>query len=142
MKRRVIAAITAAAVAISTVAPTTAGAWGRNEQDALKFALGGIALGLILNEATKDQRQTKSYTYQRPTPVRGGKVIPGECLYRVKTNAGPRDVVSSSCMADFGLSRNLPRECAFDIRGYDGRSKVYGPRCLGQYGWRVSQSRY
>ena len=53
-----------------------------------------------------------------------------------------REVVSARCMREFGLSRGLPSECAFDIRTSVGRRTVYGPQCLSDYGYRVASIRY
>lgn len=168
MKSRLIAAVTAAAVALGGLAATPAAAWSKREQDALKIILGAAAVGLIINEMDKngrDRRAPRSQGYVPPfgsgdgyyrdrngydddwrddynrRKVRRDYRVPAECVYDVRTSNGWRDVVSASCMRQFGLSRDLPRECSFQIRTNGGRSTVYGPNCLESHGWRVAGRR-
>lgn len=163
MKSRLIAAVTAAAVALGGLAATPAHAEKRNN-DALKIILGAAAVGLIVNELNKSNRNSRSDRAQVYVPPFGNddgyyrqqdgyrdwryddnryrnsrsQRIPSECIYDVRTSDGRRDVVSASCMREFGLSRSLPQECAFQIRTNGGRSTVYGPNCLSRYGWRIA----
>lgn len=179
MKSRLIAAVTAAAVALGGLAATPVSAKDHRDNDALKIILGAAAAGLIINELNKNggnRRAQPAQIYVPPFGNDGGygdgyyrnrdgyfgdgnhggrdgyqrnwnrsdqhrsrrsHRVPAECVYEVRTSNGWRDVVSSSCMRQFGLSRSLPRECGFQIRTNGGRSTVYGPNCLERYGWRV-----
>lgn len=139
MKSRIIAAVAAGAVALSTALATPAAAWSEREQNALAAILGALAVGAIINDLDKDNNKRRHPP--RNEPVRA-RVIPGECVYQVRTNRGMRDVVSPRCMDEFGLAHRLPAECAFDVRVKGKNRTVYGPRCLGQYGWRVGEARY
>jgi hypothetical protein len=134
MKNRLITAVAAAAVAVSGMSATPAAAWGEKEQNALALILGLGVAGAILNDMEDGKHRPK------PTPARY-KVIPSECVYEVKTRKGYRDVVSKSCVAEFGLKR-LPAECAFDVRTRNGTRTVFGPRCLQDFGYRIEDARY
>lgn len=181
MKSRLIAAVTAFAVALGGLAATPALAEKRRDNDALKIILGAAAVGLIINELDKNGRGGRAQPAQIFVPPFGNDDgyyrnrdgyfgdrdgyyrdrdrdgynrdwhrdrdqnrsrrahrVPSECVYDVRTSNGRRDVVSASCMRQFGLARSLPRECSFQIRTNSGRSTVYGPNCLKRYGWRVS----
>jgi hypothetical protein len=163
MKSRLIAAVTAAAVALGGLAATPADAWSKREQDALKIILGAAAVGVIINQLDKQDRNDRARRapvhdapfgyddgYYRDRgdwrrhddrQVRRSHRVPEECVYDIRTSNGRRDVVSASCMRQFGLSRGLPRECAFEIRTRKGNTPVYGPNCLESHGWRVAGRR-
>lgn len=176
MKSRLIAAVTAFAVALGGLAATPAAARNHRDNDALKIILGAAAAGLIINELQKNggnRRVEPAQVYVPPfgstdrydrdgyyrnrdgyfgnddgyyrrdwrgdeDRTRRSHRVPSECVYDIRTSDGRRDVVSASCMSQFGLSRSLPRECSFQIRTNGGRSTVYGPNCLERYGWRVA----
>lgn len=151
MSRQLIALTTAAALALSgfTAAPAEA-----KSKDALKLLLGAAAVGLLLNQLSKNNAQAVT---RRPDPKRGDndfdydgdyrqsvarQTIPSECLMDVTVNGRLREVVSSRCAREFGLAQQLPAECAFDVRTNAGSRSVYGPQCLRDYGYRVEVARY
>lgn len=151
MSRQLIALTTAAALALSglTAAPTEA-----KGKDALKILLGAAAVGLLLNQLSKNNPQAVT---RRPDPKRweddfdydgaylpsaAQQAIPSECLMDVTVNGRLREVVSSRCTREFGLTQQLPAECAFDVRTNAGSRSVYGPQCLRDYGYRIETARY
>lgn len=144
-KTRLIALVSAAAIALGAAAPASA----LDDRDALRLILGAAALGLIINEASKDKRRpapnaTRYYNngwwydddYRRPS--RRPALIPAECTFPIRTNNGPRNVVSARCLNEFGIARKLPRECAFDVRVRGEMRRVFGARCLEQNGFRIA----
>jgi len=139
MKSRIVAAVAVAALALGSITATPAAALGKNERDALKFALGAVALGLIIKEIDDNKKKKKG---KHRYGAHGGKVIPEACVYDIRTRDGLREVVSARCVAEFGVSGRLPEACAFDIRTDGGHRTVYGPRCLREYGYRVGDARY
>jgi hypothetical protein len=136
MRNRIIATITAAAIGLGGLTATPAAAWGDREQNALALILGLGVAGAILHEAEKKKRKR-----QTPVSVPAQKIIPGECVYDIRTSAGLKSVVSRSCVAEFGLTR-LPADCAFDVRSQSGVRSVYGPRCLQDFGYRIGGGQY
>jgi hypothetical protein len=156
MKRHLIAAVAALSVGLGglTAAPAAAG----DDEKALLLLLGLGAAGLIYQDAQRRKRGEDpqvgrwNNTWDQPghhgddwrkdrrhRPTRA--VIPGECVYDIRTGQGSRDVVSRGCAAEFGLT-HLPADCAFDIRGNGGTRTVYGARCLRDYGYRIEDARY
>lgn len=141
MKSRLIAAVAAASLALTSMAATPAQALSDRERDALKIIAGAVILGAIINEAQKDKKEKKRK--RDPEPVRyRNRIVPAACVYDVKSGKGRRDVVSRACMEDYGLARRLPADCAFEIRTNRGNRLVYGPRCLEDYGYRIEGVRY
>lgn len=151
MSRQLIAITTAAALALSSFTAVPAEA---KSKDALKLLLGAAAVGLLLNQLSKNQAQAVT---RRPDPKReeddfyydddyrrtaAHQTIPSECLMDVTVNGRLREVVSSRCAREFGLAQQLPAECAFDVRTSAGSRSVYGPQCLRDYGYRVEVARY
>lgn len=146
MFRPLIAAATAVSLALSPLAASDAAAFDRSDRDAMRLLLGAVALGLIFNEAVKDDDRSGRVYRHSPAPLyrhdnrRTDRVIPRSCIDRVHTHEGRRDVVSGQCMADHGLARTLPRSCAFEIRGHGGRHLVYGESCLLRKGFRIARA--
>ncbi|MGB3148114.1 MAG: hypothetical protein WBA91_10215 [Paracoccaceae bacterium] len=149
MKRQFTAFVTAAALAMATVTAQPVLAKDQTAQDISKVLLGAAIIGLILNESKKNNRSTTTsraravdwddgYSKKR---IRA-RTVPAECLMDVRINNRLREVVSSRCMREFGLSRGLPSVCAFDIRTSVGPRTVYGPKCLRDKGYRIADSRY
>ncbi len=151
MSRQLIAFTTAAALALSGFTAAPAEAKGK---DAIKLLLGAAAVGLLLNQLSKNNAQAAT---RRPDPTRGGndydydgdyrqsaahQTIPSECVMDVTVNGRLREVVSSRCAREFGLAQQLPAECAFDVRTTAGSRSVYGPQCLRDYGYRIEAARY
>lgn len=139
MKSRIVAAVTAGAIALSAAFSTPAAAWSEKEQNTLTTILAIIAAGAIVKEMGDDNKKPRHTPHREPARAR---IIPAECVYDVRTNRGPREVVSPSCMKEYGLARRLPDECAFEVRVKHKTRTVYGPRCLAQHGWRIGQYRY
>ena len=144
-KTRLIALVSATAIALGAAAPASA----LDDRDALGLILGAAALGLIITEANKDKRRSApnvtryddGYWYDddyRQRPSRRHALIPAECAFKVRTHDGPRNVVSARCLNEFGIARRLPRECAFDVRVRGDMRRVFGARCLERNGFRIA----
>lgn len=120
MKRQLIAFATATALALSGFA---APAEARNKKnDMIKLLLGAAAVGLILNqmnqgkaEAVTPRPKPDDWNNRYPYPA-VGRSVPAECVMDVTVNGRLREVVSSRCLREFGVARQLPADCAFDIR--------------------------
>jgi len=169
MKSRLIAAATAAALALGSITATPAAALDRGERTALTLLLGAAAVGLIISENNKkrDNRQVSRGTVYDPyyydnngrfrrddddhdNRFRRGeddhdnrrfRTIPAQCERSVRGHDGGRNVVSARCLRDVGYRRDLPEHCAFDLRDGGRRNTVYGVRCLRQEGFRIGQNR-
>jgi hypothetical protein len=152
MKSRLIALVSAAALAFGAAAP--ASALSDQDRSALALILGAVVVGAIINDANKKKKRDDP-----PVVTRYGndgwydnrhdddrdrwdrkhrRAIPAQCSFQVRGNYGRRDVVSARCLSEFGMGRNLPRDCAFDVR--DGREirRVYGARCLMDNGYKIA----
>lgn len=160
MKSRLIAATTAAALALGSITATPAVALDRSERTALTLLLGAAAVGLLLsNNKRKDDRRVTRGTgydpyyydngyydnrYRRGDDDRDNRrfrTIPAQCERAVRSYDGRQDVVSARCLRDAGFRRDLPERCAFDLRDGGRRTTVYGSRCLRQEGFRIGQNR-
>lgn len=152
MLNRLTLLAAAAAVALTPALAAPAAAKPKND-DVWKFVLGAAALGLIINEVNKDNRDRKPRVerHHDPEPFPGFRrddrrdgrwLIPPQCVETVRTREGWREVVSGGCMADFGLARGLPRACAFEVRSPWGPRTVYGETCLQRQGYRIGQDRH
>ncbi len=167
MRTRLIALVSAAAIAVGAAAP--ASALSEREQNALALILGAVAIGAVINEANKnntrrapvttrgdsgywtDGRYRDDHGYptddryrddddQHPK-FRKGRTIPYACTFPIRSNGGRQSVVSARCLSEFGIDRHLPRDCAFNVRvGYENR-RVYGARCLQRNGFKIAGSR-
>ncbi|PPB79630.1 hypothetical protein LV82_02646 [Albidovulum inexpectatum] len=151
MKRMMISALAAIAVAMAGLAPAPALSADRN-QEALGVLLGAAAIGLLINEISKDNDKkkvsksgstqtrrlddwkTESHRDKRPGRYHP-RAIPAACVFPV----GGRDVVSARCMEEFGVRSHLPDGCGFKIRTRWGKRTVYDTRCLRNYGFRFDR---
>lgn len=158
-KPRLVALISAAAIALGATTP--AFALNEREQNALALILGAAAIGAIINDANKDKNRKRAadvtryqdhrwdhdgrWDHRYDDDNRGFRrpraTIPAQCTFPIRGGHGPRTVVSSRCMNQFGFARKLPRDCAFDVRIGHNRERVYGAQCLEQNGFRVAGRR-
>ena len=123
------------------------------------------AVGLIISESNKNKKKRQAaevarnpgygYDYRREDYGTGFRrpeewqpghhnrraIVPAQCVFSIRGSHGPRDVVSSRCLSEYGLDRRLPRDCAFEIDTGWGSRTVYGARCLRQNGFRISELR-
>jgi len=166
MKSRLIAAATAAALALGSLSATPATALDSGERTALTLLLGAAAVGLIVSNNNKRKNDVNRSTVYDPyyqgnngrfrrdddhdNRFRRGfddhdnrrfQTVPEHCQRSVRGNDGRRDVISARCLRDAGFRRSLPAHCAFDVRDKGRRDTVYGARCLRQEGFRIGQSR-
>lgn len=157
--KRLITLTAAAVIALTSFAATPAAALSDRERDALGIVAGVVVLGTILNSADNDRARDdrRGYTTQadydyynkrdnRFDDDRRGKpradrrkVIPGECVSRVRTRNGMRDVAFERCLSREGFDRRLPQDCAFNIRTDRGVRTVYGAQCLRNEGYRIGR---
>lgn len=155
MRTRLIALVSAAAIAVGAAAP--ASALSEREQNALALILGAVAIGAVINEANKNNNRRAPVTtrgdygywsdgryryYDDEHPkYRKGRTIPQACTFPIRSNGNRQSVVSARCLSEFGIDRHLPRDCAFNVRvGHENR-RVYGTRCLQRNGFKIAGSR-
>jgi hypothetical protein len=145
MKNRIIAAVTAIALTLTSAAATPAMAQDKGN-DALKVLLGAAAIGLLISQANKNKRDDKpkvtrntQYGHWQPNRNYGHdkRRIPAQCVFSVRGH----DVVSSRCLQEYGVARNVPSGCAFVINTSWGKRTVYGSRCLRDRGYRIASYR-
>lgn len=164
MTRRLIAAITAAALALGPMGATTASALDRKDRNALALILGAATLGIIIHENNKDKKKAakivsrnnqKHHRHYDDDKHRHKKhkghygyreqnrhaVVPAECVFPIRVRDGRRNVVSERCLTETRSARRLPKECSFQIRDQWGGRTVYGARCLKDRGWQIANVR-
>lgn len=151
MKRMMISALAAIAVTMAGLAPAPALSADKN-QEALGVLLGAAAIGLLINEISKDDdrkkasksgaAQTRRLDDWKTETHRDGwrrkyhpRTIPAACVFPVSG----RDVVSARCMEEFGVRSRLPDKCGFRIGTRWGKRTVYDTRCLRHYGFRFDR---
>jgi hypothetical protein len=146
-RRRLLAGLTAGAVALTVVLGTVAPARADDNRDLVK-ALAAIAIiGVIAHEAGKD-RDPEPVEHRRDDDRRHGgwqppryqpqprPRIPAACAIEIEGRDRRNLVVyAESCLRDHGIDR-LPRGCARDIRYYGRFDRVYSERCLSEAGFR------
>ncbi|MCB2136374.1 MAG: hypothetical protein KDE08_10585 [Rhodobacteraceae bacterium] len=155
MKNRLIAAITATAIAMTSAMSTPALADSKTDKQVLTLLLGAAALGILLNESKKNDRLAttplpddryvppfqRDHDYDREgswMKWHKKRLLPSRCAYQMRNKYNHGEVVSYRCLADYGLHRRLPKECGFDIRGRRGTEFVYGAKCLIRNGYRFA----
>lgn len=153
MKSRLIALVTATALAATSMTANPAVARDNKDQRTLAIILGALAVGAIIANENQKQRapvyappspppQRQSDWHHRRDEWRDRPVIPATCVDEVRTRDGRRAVVSRGCLQDFGLLRRMPSECAFDVRTRYGTRPVFGRQCLVDRGFRIEGARY
>lgn len=172
MKSRLIAAVTAVAIAFTSATAAPAFADSRTDKQVLTLLLGAAALGLILNESKKkkerraatvsrdispflppvgrdrdrrwdrDRYRDHDWDRRRGHNDRRHRLLPARCAYELKNYNGRSRVVSRQCLADYGMHRGLPRECAFEAKGKRGWGTVYGARCLHRNGYKIANIQF
>lgn len=136
MSRKLIAAVTAFAIALTGMTTTPASAL--SEAETRRLLLGALALGLIINELDKPDRR----------PVQGAPVytrdrraiIPAACIAQVRNRGRVTDVVTQRCVEQSGLRVRLPRDCGLWINRHGHRSVVYATSCLSENGFRIGRN--
>lgn len=143
MFRKLTATLAAAAVALTGITATPAFAIGEREEDILKLMLGAGAIALLVDRANDKKRQADHNRYRHDYRHDArGRIIPGECVFDVRTRDGRRNVVGKRCVEQSGFRGRLPQDCAFQIRTNRGPTTVYGQRCLRDRGYRIEAARY
>ncbi|WP_415183751.1 hypothetical protein [Phaeovulum sp.] len=156
--KRITSAIAIAAIVLGGLTATPAAAWTKSEQQLLGVVAGALVLGTIIHEKNKkeDRREQANkipsrndwddgYYNRYPDRhhdrynKRQDRVLPENCVTKVKTRDGKREVLSARCLAREGKDRALPQACAFDIRADRSRKTVYGKRCLQDRGYRIGR---
>lgn len=151
MKNRIIAMITATALAVSGAGQASA-----DEDLALKLALGALGAGILAQQIDRnrdpaplpvdgiwgndDWRWQETPTWQSGKHRR--KTIPGACVFDARVHGDWREFVAPGCLEDFGLRANLPRSCKEMVRTNRGRINAFDLPCLEHKGYRVRWSRW
>ena len=133
--KRLMAGLTALAVAASLMLATAAPSYADKRGDDLAKALAAaIVLGLIVNNAKKHKPAPAPVPH--PVPVKKPRV-PGVCAIEIDSDDGyPVVAYSESCMRDEGFDYRLPN-CARSVRIYGQRDRIYSAKCLRDAGFRV-----
>lgn len=150
MKRTILTAVTAAALALSPMA--TAPARAADAHDIIGTILGVAALAAIANELNEDRspqygRSSRRVTYDDGRYGRNGsydrnrryaQVLPGECLRVLDGGRTDSIVFPERCLNSNGIrTSRLPQRCESTVRTRQGRLDVYHARCLADAGWRL-----
>ena len=139
--RPLIAMAIAASLVLSPVTTNSAQAHGRPAGND-NFIAAMVALGLLgLIITNENGRRGGSAGSGQWVPA--SKRLPGECLKTYRTTRGDKAYFGKSCLRNnFRWWRDLPDRCERSIRitnryGHISSRKVYRPRCLLDYGYRV-----
>ena len=146
MTRRFIAALVAASLALTGLSAVPARADG---DDALRAILGLTALYAIaksIENNNDDHRKPPPVTvFRKPVPHTGpgpygtyrrDRYLPTECLRRVETRHGPRQIFTERCLRREGV-HHLPQACEIRVKGRGGKNTAYDARCLQRSGFRL-----
>lgn len=156
--RKVIAVITAAALAITGIGATPLQANGYNSERALAALLGLAVIGAIVANERKDrknlepqvQRQALPHVQQhilkpshiapRPLPQRARLApLPGQCLRFLDNTHGPNRVFGARCLQrNYQAAQWLPRNCLRQFQTNRGWREGYGARCLRHEGYEIA----
>jgi hypothetical protein len=132
MYRRFIATITAASIAITAMGAVPAFAGDRDTARALAAILGLAVVGKIIHDKNKDDR----VRVQRHTPHH--KAHKKHKQY--KANKPPRyNDVKPRPLPKRVNRKLLPGECLRSFRGYNGKVRMFGRKCL-RNNYRFAQS--
>lgn len=146
MRHRLTALAAATAVALTTAFAAPAPARSETGDALWTYILGAAAVGILLNEAGRDNDRRAHRPGDRRdwhrSDGRFQRIIPSQCRISVRTRDGRRDAVSAGCLADFGRDRGLPQSCALRVRTPDGPRTAYGEACLERNGYRIGQDRH
>ena len=167
MRRVILTAITATAIALSPAA--TAPAKAADAHDILGAVLGLAAIAAIASNArasgsTTTRAQPTHRTYHGnnnrrqpyfygsnsrrqpyfPTRTQRPKanVLPGQCLRVLDGRKNDGIVFTEPCLRRNGISqKRLPSRCESRLRTREGRLDVYRARCLADAGWTLPRIR-
>lgn len=152
MKRPILTALTATALALSTMAPAPAKA--ADTKEILGAILGIAAVAAIAKEIKDDRDDRRNRSNRRvhyddgrygQFPNRGrhdrwrdSRVLPGQCLRVLDGGRHDGIVFPARCLNNNGVrTRDLPRRCETEVRTRQGRMDVYRARCLADAGWSL-----
>lgn len=146
--RRLLAGLTAGALALSVVLASAVPVRA-DDNDDLVAALAALALlGVIINEVDNDKDDDRvdhdddRYRPSYPShsyPARGAW-IPANCAIEVEGRDHREIVVyAESCLDRYGIDR-LPHHCAREIKYKGRRDWVYGAACLRDAGFRLENT--
>jgi hypothetical protein len=160
--RQFIAAVAAAAVAITAFGAAPARAGNDNLGKALAALAGLAVLGVMIKNARDDKptaQHQKIYRYgdtgrddrigrggddrvhPRPLPPRVGyKLLPQQCLRSVDSRDGRMRVFGQHCLErNYRHVNSLPNSCATRFRTERGTRHGYGARCLSRHGYQLAR---
>jgi hypothetical protein len=154
MHRKFIAAVAAAALAITGLSAVPARA---DVNDTAKIIAGIAALALIAKaiedsndrKAARQQRYThrpvQQHYYQpglkpRPLPHQVARPgLPDHCLFTAQTAQGPAHVFGARCLQrNYVQANTLPEACAQQAWTDRGQRWVYNAACLRNQGYRLA----
>ncbi|MGL6210077.1 MAG: hypothetical protein ACRC14_09640 [Paracoccaceae bacterium] len=152
--RRVLAAVTACAMALSVITTSVAPARADNNDDLAK-ALAAIAIiGIIAHQANKDRDHAPApepiyHPHPKPPvhhphpkpPVYHGPRVPAACAIQIEGNRGDRTFFAGRCLRERGFDYRLPGHCAREIRYYGQKDRIYSERCLREAGFQIGRGR-
>lgn len=77
----------------------------------------------------------------RPLPDRvNRKLLPEECLRRVKTRRGSVRMFPNRCLErNYRFAHRLPRQCNYIFNTRRGERRGYEARCLREHGFRLAR---
>ena len=169
MYRKFIATVAAASIALTTLGSLPAFAGDRQTANTIAAILGLAVVGKIIHDRNDKKKQAGNHqknpiyhapeyekpihrepAYQpprydqprpRPLPDRvSRKLLPQECLRRVKTHRGKVRMFSSRCLQrNYRFARRLPRQCNYVFNTRRGERLGYEARCLREHGCRLAR---
>ncbi|MCB2093130.1 MAG: hypothetical protein H6901_11230 [Rhodobacteraceae bacterium] len=124
MKSRLITVFAVVAIAFNGLSASSALADSKRDKQVLTLLLGAATLGLILNEAKKKDRRDTGPVWRDDHSHHPYFLRDQDKDRRHNWRRDHRD----------GQDRLLPSICAYDLKSYNGRSKVVSRQCLADYG--------
>jgi hypothetical protein len=164
MTSRILAAVLAATLGLTSVSATPARAM--DQDDAARLLLGITTLAIIAGALEQGSSSPPAPVYppyyqpyhppyhppynppgyrpppppppRPPAPAVDWRWLPAACQFDVKTRVGTERVLGSGCLAQNRVAvARLPQNCGFTIRTTAGVRNVFGARCLRLAGFRI-----
>ncbi|WP_415919208.1 hypothetical protein [Tateyamaria sp. SN6-1] len=145
IQKQFIAAIAAAAIAITGFSAAPARAGDDEAAAAIAAILGLAVIGAVIADKRKDKKHRESVIVHprppKPVPPRvGRKLLPQHCLRSFRTDRGHRQIFGQRCLhRSYDHVHSLPRKCHREFYTDRGWRQGYAARCLDRHGYQLAR---
>ncbi|MEX0311444.1 MAG: hypothetical protein AB3N17_14505 [Tateyamaria sp.] len=146
IQRQFIAAVAAAAIAITGFSAAPARANDDQVGAALAALLGLAIVGAVIHDKNKDKKRRQTVNvpapvHPKPIPPRvNRKLLPQQCLRSFNTHQGKARIFGQRCLNNnYQFARNLPAACHRQVWTDRGWRAGFGARCLKKHGYQLAR---